>query len=276
MRLAEPSVPQGRRCREAAGSAITSRFWHRSWGAVAEGYSGIRMRSLIGYPRAAAGPGSSTVSREINRHGGRGAYRAARAEERAGDRAQRPQRCLLAMNERLRDLVQARLEEHWSPEQISGWLRAAHPDDEGLRISPETIHRSLFVQSRQVLAQELIGRLRSGRATRRSKRREHLGRDVADTDAVPVADGRSRWQAGGARALGRRPDSRQQEHARRHARGAAFAQVADKDTDGVASALIEQLGRLPSALRSTLTWERRMEIEASAVGESCACGGHGR
>jgi recombinational DNA repair protein RecT len=69
-----------------------------------------------------------------------------------------------------RDLVDAeKLALDWSPEQISGWLKRAFPTDESLRVSHETIYRSLFVQARGVLKKELIGHLRAGRRMRYPK-----------------------------------------------------------------------------------------------------------
>ena len=57
----------------------------------------------------------------------------------------------------------------WSPEQISGWLKAHSPDDESMRVSHETIYRSLFIQPRGVLKKELMDHLRSKRRMRRSR-----------------------------------------------------------------------------------------------------------
>ena len=104
----------------------------------------------------------STVSREVARHGGRSAYRAAEADARAWEWALRPKSCRLASHPKLRWRVAEKLALDWSPEQIAGWLKRAFPADEGLRVSHETIYRSLFVQSRGVLKKELIGHLRAG------------------------------------------------------------------------------------------------------------------
>ncbi|MBA3790940.1 MAG: helix-turn-helix domain-containing protein [Rubrobacter sp.] len=89
------------------------------------------------------GRSASTVSREVGRHGGRGSYRALKADERAWERAQRPERCMLAENERLRGAVAEKLRMDWSPQQISGWLVRHCPDDEAMRVSQETIYRTL-------------------------------------------------------------------------------------------------------------------------------------
>ena len=62
-----------------------------------------------------------------------------------------------------------RLRLDWSPEQIAGWLKRTHPEDECNQVSHETIYRSLFVQARGVLKKELLSHLRSKRSMRRSK-----------------------------------------------------------------------------------------------------------
>src|SRR5437588_5670154 len=97
------------------------------------------------------GHSASTVSREISRNGGYDRYRAALADERAWARARRPKRCKLANSPRLRQAVASKLRLNWSPEQISGWLNRAHPDDEYYAVSHETIYHSVFVQTRGVL-----------------------------------------------------------------------------------------------------------------------------
>ena len=99
---------------------------------------------------------ASTVSREVRRHGGRPAYRAHDADCQAWVSALRPKRCLLAMNRKLRDIVASKLILDWSPEQISGWLKIEYPNDERMRVSHETIYRSLFIQARGVLKKELM------------------------------------------------------------------------------------------------------------------------
>ena len=124
-------------------------------------------------PRSIAkvlGRSPSTVSREISRNGGYDRYRAAKADESAWMRARRPKRCKLANNPGLRQAVMRKLRLNWAPEQISGWLKRAHPEDESYQVSHETIYRSLFVQARGVLKKELLCHLRSKRTIRRSKR----------------------------------------------------------------------------------------------------------
>jgi Helix-turn-helix domain/Chaperone of endosialidase len=97
------------------------------------------------------GRAASTVSREVARNGGLSQYRAAASEKHAWVRALRPKLCKLATHPPLRKVVARLLRRNWSPQQIAGWLKRKHPDEEAFRVSHETIYRSLFVQTRGVL-----------------------------------------------------------------------------------------------------------------------------
>src|SRR5215469_16104751 len=88
---------------------------------------------------------SSTISREVARHGGRAQYRASEADQQAWESALHPKPCRLATHRKLQEIVASKLIEDWSPEQISGWLKREYPEDESLRVSHETIYRSLFM-----------------------------------------------------------------------------------------------------------------------------------
>ena len=112
----------------------------------------------------------STISREVARNGGRQRYRATEADKAAWARARRPKVCRLAQHGRLRQTVANKLAQDWSPEQISGWLKLTYPNDETLRVSHETIYKSIFVQTRGVLKKELQKHLRTQRAFRQSRR----------------------------------------------------------------------------------------------------------
>lgn len=129
----------------------------------------------------------STVTRELNRHGGRAKYRAADADTRAWGWSCRPKACLLASHARLRLVVATKFRDDWSPEQISGWLVTAYPDDPTMRTSTETIYRSLFIQARGVLKKELLAHLRSGRMMRASRYPSKAGEGRGEiVDAVSI------------------------------------------------------------------------------------------
>ncbi|WP_425574717.1 transposase, partial [Nonomuraea africana] len=105
---------------------------------------GESMRSIA----RSLGRPASTVSREIARNKGITRYRAIDAEDRSWDRARRPKRCLLARNPALRQLVAEKLAQDWSPEQIAGYLAKTYRPGSGMRVSHETIYKSLFIQAR--------------------------------------------------------------------------------------------------------------------------------
>ena len=127
--------------------------------------SGSSIREIAkGLQRAA-----STVSREVARNGGRQLYRANEADHQAWESALRPKVCLLAIDPKLRTIIASKLSLDWSPEQISKWLKIRYPNNESMRVSHETIYRSLFIQARGVLKKELVQHLRSKRLMRRSR-----------------------------------------------------------------------------------------------------------
>jgi transposase, IS30 family len=114
----------------------------------------------------------ATISRELSRgtQRARTGYRASVAQACADARAARPKPSKLAGNDRLRAEVQTRLRRNHSPEQISARLLEDFPDDLEMRVSHETIYRSLYVQGRGGLRRELATCLRTGRAIRKPRR----------------------------------------------------------------------------------------------------------
>jgi len=213
------------------------------------------------------GHSPSTVSREISRNGGYDRYRASQADEQAWARSRRPKRCRLADSPRLRQAVARKLRINWSPEQIAGWLKRAHPEDESCRVSHETIYRSLFVQARGVLKKELLGHLRSKRTIRRSKQAGLNGdgrgqiKDIVSIRQRPAAvDDRAvpgHWEGD---LLSGSKNSYIATLVERHTRYVMLAKVANKDTQTVVSALIKQAKKLPNELYKSLTWDRGMEL----------------
>lgn len=216
---------------------------------------------------ALIGRAPSTVSREIARNGGRDVYRATVADAAAWARSRRPRMSRLASHPELLQVVRDRLESDWSPEQIAHWLRREHPQDPRLRISHETIYRSIYVAGRRELGPGSAKHLRSGRSVRRARvpKRSH-GRGVLRNMAsirnrpVSVVDRAEVGHWEGDLVMGARPS--------------AVATLVERSTryvrviplpDGykaaqVRSAIAADLARLPPALRKTLTWDRGREM----------------
>jgi IS30 family transposase len=82
---------------------------------------------------AELGRSPSTISREVGRNGRRRSYRVSRAENAAARHARRPKPYKLIENARLRDEVERRLAQRWSPQQISARLVRDYPDDAEMR-----------------------------------------------------------------------------------------------------------------------------------------------
>jgi IS30 family transposase len=210
---------------------------------------------------------ASTVSREVTRHGGRPAYRAHEADDQAWESALRPKKCLLALHPRLREVVASKLILDWSPEQISGWLKTQYPDDESMRVSHETVYRSLFIQARGVLKKELMDHLRSKRRMRRSRHASVSGQSrgqIVDAISIrerpPEVEDRAipgHWEGD---LLSGAKNSHIATLVERHSRFAMLIKVPSKDTEVVVATLSRHVRKLPATLRRSLTWDRGLEM----------------
>jgi len=228
--------------------------------AVAAGHS---MRSIA----TSLGRAPSSISREIERNGGQGCYRASQAEQAAWDRARRPKTCKLAENRMLAHIVANKLQVQWSPEQIAGWLRRAYPGDENYQVSHETIYRSLFIQARGALKKELLDHLRRTRIRRRSRHHtQKTGNHGRITDTVSISERPAtvedravpgHWE--GDLLFGSK-NSQIATLVERHTRYAMLVKVASKDTETVINALIKNARQLPQELYQSLTWDRGKEM----------------
>jgi transposase, IS30 family len=215
------------------------------------------------------GRAPSTLSREVARNGGRCLYRAAVADGRAWRRARRPQRCRLSTHPALQRIVAGKLAQQWSPQQISGWLRCTFPSDADMQVSPETIYRSLFVQSRGVLRRCLLTHLRRQHHFRHSRvgaqRRPRQGQIV---DAVSIRQRPAEVQD---RAVPGHWEGDLLEGARgtfiatlveRQSRYVMLVRLPSKDTQTVTRAIARRVRRLPRGLMKSLTWDRGGELAA--------------
>jgi IS30 family transposase len=209
----------------------------------------------------------STVSREVVRHGGRAQYRAGAADQQTWELALRPKPCLLATNRKLQEIVAGKLMQDWSPKQTSGWLKQQYPDDESLRVSHETIYRSLFIQARGALKQELVRHLRSQRRIRRSRHSSvhgHSRGQIVDAISIrerpaEVADRAIPGHWEGDLLRGAR-NSHVATLVERHSRFCMLVKVPGKDTATVVAALSRHVLQLPATLRRSLTWDRGLEM----------------
>lgn len=216
------------------------------------------------------GRNPSTISRELRRVPACGLsrpYRASTSQADADVKARRPKPAKLATNIGLRREVQSRLELNHSPEQIAQRLRDDFPDDPEMRVAPETIYQSIYVQGRGGLRRELAKHLRTGRTQRKPRRRdgERRGRipgminiserpaEVADR-AVP-----GHWEGdliigeSNASAIGTLVE-----------RTTGFTMLLHLGVNhgalAVQEAITSKMSELPDILRKTLTWDQGSEM----------------
>jgi IS30 family transposase len=216
---------------------------------------------------SALGRSPSTVSRELNRNGGRRRYRAHAADLAAWDRAQRPKPCKLALNRPLAMTVARLLRQQWSPWQIASRLKREYPHDENCRVSHETIYKTLFIQARGALKKELVQHLRRRRSMRRS--RHHTQKTPDHGRIVGAVSIRERpaevedravpghWE--GDLLFGSN-NSQIATLVERHSRYCMLVRVNSKDTKTVINALIKHAHKLPRELYKSLTWDRGKEM----------------
>jgi IS30 family transposase len=209
----------------------------------------------------------STISREINRHGGKHHYRAAIAEQRAWKNAARPKAYRLDRHPYLKEIIMEKLQCKWSPEQISGWLKQIYPTEPTMHLSHETIYKSLFIQSRGTLKKELTQHLRTKRLMRRPKNakidRSPRGQII---DAISIRERPAEvedraipghWEGD---LLSGSNNSHMATLVERTTRFTILVKLKGKDTLSVVHALRKKIKKLPLFLRHSLTWDRGMEL----------------
>jgi IS30 family transposase len=175
---------------------------------------------------------------------------------------------LLESHEQLRQVVIEKLQRNWSPRQISGYLIEQFPADASMRVSAETIYRSLFIQARGVLKKDLIKHLRSGRRMRRAKavsarlipahgqildavRISQRPAEVEDR-AVP-----GHWE--GDLLVGSK-HTKIATLVERQTRFVMLVKMPADDSKSVVNALARTVRKLPQQLRRSLTWDRGTEM----------------
>ena len=211
----------------------------------------------------------STIWREINAGGGREAYRAYQAQDRADAAAGRPRESWTETREWLWGIVVFLLiYERWSPEQIAKRLRYEHPDDSEWWVSHETIYQAIYLQAKGELKDQLVKALRTQRT-----RRKPRGRVAAENNRAPITgmvniskrppevEDRAvpgHWEgdlilgAGGKSAVATVVE---------HTSGyGLLIRVEDKTAAHVAERLAAAMCQLPQHLLRSLTWDQGTEL----------------
>ena len=229
---------------------------------------GLCARRSIRQIAQVLGRAPSSVSREIARNTPQWwHYRAHAADQRAWDQALRPKPCHLTEHPQLAKLVARKLRLEWSPQQIAGWLAREYGDAKSMRVSHETIYRSLFIQARGVLKKQLTAHLRRGRTLRRSRQYVFQGsahgvipEPLSIRERPAQAEDRAvpgHWE--GDLLLGR-GHTRIATLVERKSRFVILVKLPSGDTHTVVRALSRRVRKLPKQLRRSLTWDRGSEM----------------
>ena len=217
------------------------------------------------------GRAPSTVSRELRRHlkpHDKGMYDADLAHARARDNARRERAGTLVVDPELRELVADKLEDTWSPQQISAWLRAEYPDRPEWHICHETIYQALYLGRKGGLSRVLTAKLRTGRPLRKRRRKatERTPRFVAPAVLIhrrpPIVEMRTRigdWE--GDLIVGKHSRSAIGTLVDRTSRAVRLIHLPHGHSAEVFTDAFERvLAALPEAARRTLTWDQGSEM----------------
>lgn len=217
---------------------------------------------------ARIGKSYQTVYREIARNSkSDGRYQPWFAHNQAHLRRRRPKQERLAVDDQLRAVVADKLSRHWSPRQISRWLRRRWPRRVSWHLSVETIYeavyRSLVIPvDRQTLRTGRTYRHRRGRGRTREGALKQSTKMKSIHTRPTIVESRTHighWE--GDLILG-------------SGRHAAIATLVERKTrhtilvpirgswtaQRVGDALIAVLSALPPTLRRTLTWDQGNEL----------------
>jgi IS30 family transposase len=217
------------------------------------------------------GRAPSAVSRELRRHlksHDKGVYDADLAHARARDKARRERVGVLVLDDELREVVTAKLEDTWSPQQISAWLRTKHPDRPEWHLCHETIYQAVYLGRKGGLSRALTVKLRTGRPLRKRRRKatERCPRFIAPAVLIhrrpPIVETRTRigdWE--GDLIVGRHSRSAIGTLVDRTSRSVRLIHLPyGHSADALVDAASRVLAMLPEAARRTLTWDQGSEM----------------
>lgn len=216
----------------------------------------------------AIGKSTATVSREIRGRSLEGLYLPYHAHTAAAASRSRPKASKLVTNDQLRHVVEEGLSKRWSPEEISHRLVKDYPDDEGMRVSHETIYQALYFQARGGLKREVAQALRTGRTRRKPRRRpdqrQHRFVDpmimISDRPAE-VADRAIPGHWEGDLIMGEANKSAIATLVERATRYTLLVHLPDgHHAEAVRDGLIATIATLPAHLRGSLTWDQGCEM----------------
>ena len=210
----------------------------------------------------------STISRELRRNlHPSGQYRPFHAHSTAATRRRRTRPLKLATTPALNAFVRAKLQEKWSPQQISRALRVEYPDDPTMRMSTESIYQAIYRRSSTLLRKPEPSPLRTGRDQRRAHTRMVRSRRRFAQPMLSVHERGfeptdrtvpGHWE--GDLIVGPYHRSAIGTLVERQTRFVKLLHLTELDSAGLHAALVDVFGSIPPELRLTLTWDQGTEM----------------
>ena len=213
------------------------------------------------------GRGFQTVYREIERNSKPdGSYQPFWAHNQALSRRKRPRKTKLERDPVLLRVVRKKLDQRWSPSQISRFLTRSYAEPDR-RLCAETIYRALFCG----LLGARSGKLRTGRSCRKAQRRgvapPNKIKDMRLLDQRP-AEVTQRQTPGnweGDLIIGAKMGSAIGTLVERVTRFVVLIHLpCGYKAPQLRDALIAQTAHLPAVMRQTLTWDQGREMALHA------------
>lgn len=206
----------------------------------------------------------STIQRELTRNRSKNGYDAQKAQRRYEQRrkACRPTKKLDYRP--LWDYLIARITTGWTPEEVSGRLALAYPDDPGMRMSHEAIYQAIYIDARLHF---LIGHLPQARPKRRkrgqgkTRRGPSIPNRVGIEERPDVVEDRSRygdWE--GDLIVGANQQGFLVTLVERKSLLVRIRKVQSRQAEEVAAAVIEMMLDLPISWVKTITFDNGPEF----------------
>jgi len=203
----------------------------------------------------------TTISRELQNNAPpvhKGYYLAHKAHERAATRRIETHRRPRLKNEPTRKYVVKMIKKGWSPEQISGRIAEAHPR---LMIGYEAIYQYIYEEQPQLISYlALSHRKRFPRGHSRKHCRSHIPRRIPLEQRPKEVEARKvigHWE--GDAVVSKQSLAALQVTTERKSRFVRITKMSRKTSSKAMKAIIRQLKKYPSPLRSTLTLDNGPE-----------------
>jgi len=213
----------------------------------------------------------STVFREIQRgkkvHGGKYIASTVHRDAKIRNRLKRIEPKIM-LNDKLRFYIYRRLLLGWSPEQIANKVKLDYPLDPNMRISYESIYKWIYCQDNYLFRKKLITLLPYKKPKRAAGQKRHIymGKIIDRTsinerpEHVDLREEPGHWE--GDLIIGKGKDSAIGTLVERKTRYTIIIPLKSRESKHVVSLFAQELNKLPTVFRKSLTYDNGVEMSA--------------